>query len=162
MMAVLSGLTLRLHGWVSPLDGWMRAVFLLVLRLILADVFLRAGLLKLQAWDSTLMLFEYEYAVPWLSPTLAAWLGTAGEIILPSFLLVGLGGRFAALGLLALNLIAAISYPDISAAGIKDHVLWGWFCAMLIFFGCGRFSLDGWMVASWRVHTVLPKAKAVY
>ncbi|MBI2379593.1 MAG: DoxX family protein [Gammaproteobacteria bacterium] len=161
-MAILNAPVRRLHGWMMPLDGWMQAIFLLALRLILADIFLRAGLLKLQAWDSTLMLFEYEYAVPWLSPTLAAWLGTAGEIVFPSLLVLGFGGRFAALGLLALNLVAAISYPDISAAGIKDHVLWGWFCAMLAVFGCGRFSFDGWMVASWRGHAVSPQAQAAY
>ncbi|MER2583468.1 MAG: DoxX family membrane protein, partial [Candidatus Competibacter sp.] len=47
--------------------------------------------------DSTFTLFEYEYHVPLLSPMLAAYLGTAAELLLPVFLLLGLGTRYAAL-----------------------------------------------------------------
>ncbi len=51
-------------------------------------------------------------------------------------------GRFAAAGLFVVNAVAAISYPDISALGSKDHVLWGWWCAVLVCTGPGRMSLD--------------------
>lgn len=91
------------------------------------------------------MLFEDEYAVPLLSPAVAAWSGTAGELVLPMLLLLGLCSRFSAAGLFVLNVIAAISYPDMSSAGLKDHVLWGWWCAMLVCLGAGRASLDHWL-----------------
>lgn len=131
-------------------EVWLHAAFLFAVRLYLVNIFLRSGLLKLQSWDTTLTLFEYEYNVPLLASETAAWLGTAGEIVLPALLLIGLASRFSAIGLLLLNLVAAISYPDISAAGSKDHVLWGWMCLVLIIFGPGRFSVDTWIRAWWR------------
>lgn len=124
---------------------WAQDALYIVLRLMLADVFLRSGWLKVQSWDSTLMLFEHEYAVPVLPHELAASLGTGGELILPALLLIGLFSRFSAAGLFVLNAVAAVSYPDISDAGLKDHVLWGWWCVVLACTGAGRLSIDHWL-----------------
>ena len=99
------------------------------------------------------MLFEYEYAVPLLSPALAAWLATAGELILPVLLLVGLLGRFSALGLFILNAVAVISYPDISPAGVQQHMMWGFMLAYLVLHGGGRLALDNWLVKRYRPAT---------
>jgi putative oxidoreductase len=129
----------------ARLDRWLRApqaVLLLALRLHLAWIFFKSGLLKAGSWESTLALFEYEYAVPWLSPSSAAWLGTAGELALPPLLALGLFTRPAALALLALNLVACLSYPDISPAGIKDHQLWGLGFAVLCMVGGGALACD--------------------
>ena len=117
----------------------------LALRLWVAQVFFKSGLVKIQSWESTLMLFEYEYQVPLLSPTLAAWLGTAAELILPVLLLVGLLSRPTALALFVFNIIAVISYPDISPAGIKDHIIWGVMLAVTLIHGPGKLSLDYWL-----------------
>ncbi len=114
----------------------------MALRLMLADVFLRSGWLKVKSWDSTLMLFEHEYAVPVLPHELAAWLGTGGELVLPALLLIGLFSRLSAAGLFVLNAVAAVSYPDMSDAGLKDHVLWGWWSVVLACTGAGRLSID--------------------
>jgi putative oxidoreductase len=43
------------------------------------------------------------------------------------------------------NLVAATSYPDLSPAGLKDHILWGTLCAVLFFYGPGSLSLDAWL-----------------
>lgn len=147
------------HGATSRSPGLFQSFFLLALRVYLAEIFLLAGLLKIQSWETTLTLFEYEYEVPVLSPVLAAWLGTVGELVLPALLVLGLAGRFAAAGLFTLNLVALISYPDISAAGIKDHMLWGWMSMALLIFGCGRVSLDNWLVRR-RFTSALPAQTA--
>ena len=117
-------------------------LLLLLLRLSLALVFFNSGLLKVQSWDSTLELFNYDYAVPLLPPTAAAWLGTVAELTLPILLSLGLLARLAALALFAFNAIAMWSYPDISPAGIKDHYLWGLGFVWLFFAGSGALSLD--------------------
>ena len=114
----------------------------LAIRLYVANVFFTSGLTKIQSWDSTLALFEYEYAVPLLSPALAAYLGTAVELAAPGFLALGLAGRLAALVLFVFNIVAATSYPDISVAGVKDHILWGWLLAVVFFHGPGKLSVD--------------------
>ncbi|MEY2840524.1 MAG: hypothetical protein RJB60_2823, partial [Pseudomonadota bacterium] len=65
---------------------WLQALALLAARLFLLSVFFRAGLSKLQDWDSTLFLFQEEYHVPLLPPALAAIMGTAGELGLSALL----------------------------------------------------------------------------
>ena len=112
------------------------------LRLWVANVFWKSGLQKTQSWDSTLMLFEYEYSVPVLPFDVAAYLATGVELVAPVLLLLGLGTRVGALGLFVLNYIAAISYPDINIAGIKDHMLWGTMLAVTFFHGPGKISVD--------------------
>ena len=117
-------------------------LFDLAIRVYVAKVFFMSGLTKILSWNSTLSLFENEYAVPLLPPALAAYLGTAAELILPPLLVLGVGGRAVALAAFAFNLVAATSYPDISEAGIKDHILWGALLAVTFFHGPGKLSLD--------------------
>ena len=115
---------------------------LLGTRLWVANVFFKSGLVKLQSFESTIFLFEFEYQVPLLSPTTAAYLGTFTELAFPVLLALGLGGRFSAAVLFIFNIVAVISYPDLHAAGIKDHQLWGFMLAILVFYGPGKLSLD--------------------
>lgn len=112
------------------------------LKLWVANVFFKSGLTKIESFDTTLMLFEDEYAVPVLSPVIAAYLGTVAELVLPVMLVIGLGGRLIPLGLFLFNIVAAISYPDLSNAGIQDHTIWGLMLFVLIAHGSSCFSFD--------------------
>lgn len=139
----------RLSTWASAftehIDHWLTPLFDLALRLYIGEIFFRAGWLKLADWSGTLDLFDYVYQVPFLPPHLAAVMGAGGEFALPILLVLGLGGRFAAAGLFVVNLMAAISFPDISDLGRQDHVLWGSLLLVLVFHGPGRLSLDRWL-----------------
>ncbi len=117
----------------------------LALRIWIAQIFFMSGLTKIQSWDTTLMLFEYEYAVPLIAPVTAAWLATIGELLLAPMLVLGLCARFSIVGLFVLNVIAAISYPDISPAGDKDHLMWGIVMIVLLTYGPGKFSIDHYL-----------------
>lgn len=132
------------------LEDWLTPLFDLALRLYVAEVFFRAGWLKIANWSGTLDLFRYVYQVPVLPPELAAVMGTAGELGLPVLLVLGLGGRFAAAGLSVVNAMAAISFPDISDLGLQDHVLWGALLLVSLFHGPGRWSVDAWLKRSGR------------
>ena len=68
-----------LYGFARAMD-YLSPLFDLGIRLWIANIFFKAGLSKIQSWDSTLMLFEYEYEVPLLSPKLAAYLGTGADV----------------------------------------------------------------------------------
>lgn len=114
----------------------------LAARLYLAQVFFLAGLTKIRDWDTTLLLFTEEYQVPWLPPAWAAMSGTTGELVLPVLLVLGLGGRFAALGLSVVNAVAAISLPDIAPAAWQQHLTWGALLAALALSGPGSWSVD--------------------
>ncbi|HXH03054.1 MAG TPA: DoxX family membrane protein [Candidatus Competibacteraceae bacterium] len=116
-------------------------------RLWVANVFFKSGLTKIASFDSTLLLFTYEYHVPLLSPYWAAVLGTAAELSLPVLLVLGLGGRLPALALFVFNIIAVLSYPELNEAGLRDHQLWGLLLAVTLTHGPGPLTLDrllGW------------------
>lgn len=117
-------------------------LFDLAIRLYVARVFILSGLVKLQSWDSTLALFENEYEVPLLPPEIAAYMGTGAELILPVFLALGLGGRFFAFALFVFNAVAVLSYPDLTPAGLKDHILWGSLLLVTLFHGPGPLAAD--------------------
>jgi putative oxidoreductase len=123
----------------------LQSVFALLLRLYVARVFFTSGMIKLGNWTGTLGLFQNEYHVPLLPPTLAAYLGTAAEVGLPVFIALGLGTRAAALALFVFNIVAATSYPDLSPAGLKDHILWGTILLVTLFYGPGKISVDEWI-----------------
>ena len=82
--------------------------------------------------------------MPVLSPALAAWLGTGGELVLPVMLLLGWGGRLAALGLSVVNAVAVISLPEVAPAAWVQHQLWGALLLALAFWGPGGLSVDAW------------------
>ena len=86
----------RAYGSAAGLIDRLQSLFAFVLRLYVGRVFFASGLIKLSNWDATLALFANEYHVPVLSPHLAAILGTAAEVGLPVFLVLGLGTRFMA------------------------------------------------------------------
>jgi len=117
----------------------------LAIRLYVANVFFKSGLTKIASWDTTLMLFEYEYDVPLLPTELAAYLATAAELTLPVLLALGLAGRFGAFALFVFNYIAVISYPDLSEGGLKDHFYWGFLLLVTVLHGPGKLSVDYWI-----------------
>ena len=124
----------------------LQAPAALAARVYLAQVFFLAGLTKVRDWDTTLLLFTEEYRVPLLSPEVAAVMGTGGELLLPVLLLLGLAGRFAALGLGVVNFVAVLSLADIAPAALQQHITWGVLLAVLVLHGLGRWTLDcGWI-----------------
>lgn len=120
----------------------LQPLALLAARFYVGWVFFVSGLTKLRDWESTLFLFEEEYAVPFINFELAAWLGTAGELILPVLLVLGLGGRFAALGLSVVNIVAVVSLEAIAPAAFTLHILWGALLAQIVLWGSGAVSID--------------------
>lgn len=120
--------------------SWARAqgqdLMLLIIRLWIANIFLRSGLLKLQSWDSTLSLFQDEYALPILPPQIAAYMGTGAEILGGALVLIGLFtplGAFILFGVTAT--IELFVYP-----GTNDHYHWLLLLGVLIMFGGGKWG----------------------
>ena len=133
------------------------------IRIWMFDVFFTSGLLKFNSWDSTLTLFQYEYNVtlipiapplaelisfksPELSHVVAAYAGTAAELILPCLLVLGIFGRLPAIALFVFNYVAMASYPYLwtedGLTALKDHYIWGLAIGFVVFKGHGIFSLD--------------------
>lgn len=124
-------------------------------RLWISWIFFTAGLSKLVAWQTTVLLFQYEYHVPWVSPVVAAIFGTAAELILPILLVVGLGGRIVISIFFIYNLVCMISYPFLwtpdGAAGLAQHINWGILLGLLMLYGPSKFSLDH-IILRWHIN----------
>ena len=92
--------------------------------------------------DSAVELFREEYRLPLLPPELGASLAALAEHALPVLILLGLGTRFAALGLLVMTLvIQVLVYPG----AYPTHGVWAAVLLYLMARGPGRVSLDHWI-----------------
>ena len=114
----------------------------LLARLVPAWVFWASARTKVDGFaiaDSTYWLFENEYALPIISPALAAVVATLAEHVLSVTLALGLATRFSAVALLAMTLVIQIFvYPGAWAT----HGLWAACFLTLIARGPGAASLD--------------------
>lgn len=127
-----------------------RSLPLLALRLALAVPFFRSGLTKWDGWfDLSLgarYLFEQEFRLhilggeyPYPASLAMAFVAGCLEIALPVLLVLGLGSRFAALGLLGMTAVIQLTVPD----GWADfHLPWAAMALTLVVFGGGALSLD--------------------
>jgi putative oxidoreductase len=140
--------------------GLLTNVLDLGIRLYVARVFFLSGLTKVRDWDTTLLLFSDEYHVPLLPTPLAAFAGTAGELVFPVLLALGLATRFSAFGLSMVNVMAVVSYWHVlgqedAAAALAQHVHWGVLLLVPLLHGPGRLSLDSLV---WRRLALPPRA----
>lgn len=119
---------------------WLQAPLLFAIRITIARVFFYSGLTKIESWDSTLALFEYEYQVPVIPVELAATLATTAEIACPVLLVLGLGTRFAAIPLLAITAVIQFTYLE-----SIEHAYWALLLLTIISFGPKAWSLDHWI-----------------
>ena len=121
----------------------------LVMRLALAVPFWRSGILKwdgfLKLSDTAVTLFSDEFMLHlpggpyhFPAPAVMALLSGCGEIMFPVLLVLGLGTRFAALGLLFMTLIVELTVPD----GWPIHLTWAAMALGIMAWGPGRISID--------------------
>jgi len=136
---------LRLWSGLSRALASLQPLAALAARVYVGQAFFLSGLTKIRDWETTVALFTDEYKVPLLPPAMAAVMGTAGELVLPVLLVLGLGGRFAALGLSVVNAVAVISLSEIAPAALQQHILWGALLAGVAIYGPGAWSLDRWV-----------------
>lgn len=140
-------------GWALKLLDVLSPLADLAARLWIAEIFFRSGVLKVQSWQSTLMLFKYEFQVPFLPTHVAAILGTGAELVLPVLLVLGLGSRLVTFMLFMHNLVAVVSYPFLltpdGAQALALHINWGIILGLLMCHGSGGLSLDRLIMKYW-------------
>lgn len=120
-----------------------------VLRLALAVPFWKSGILK---WDGFLMLNDNAVTLftdvfqlhlpggpyPFPAPAVFAFLSGCGEIVLPILLVLGLGTRFAAVGLLMMTFVVQLTVPD----GWPIHITWAAMALGIAAWGPGCIAVD--------------------
>jgi putative oxidoreductase len=122
------------------------------LRCALAIPFWRSGINKwdgfLQLNDVAVLLFSSEFKLhlpggpyPFPAPGLVAFAAGSAEILLPILLVLGLGTRLAAFGLLIMTLVIQLTVP----AGWPLHLTWAAMALSIMAWGPGRVSFDHWI-----------------
>jgi putative oxidoreductase len=121
----------------------------LVMRVALAVPFWKSGILKWTGFgrlsDTAVTLFTDEFMLHlpggpyhYPVPAVMAFLSGTGEILFPVLLVLGLGTRFAALGLLFMTVIVELTVPD----GWPIHITWAAMALGIMAWGPGRISAD--------------------
>lgn len=147
---IMDGLTRPLARALDALAHIPASLPQLLLRITVAIPFWQSGLTK---WDGFLQLspgatwlfanefrlhlFGGQYAYPW--PTVTAFMAGTAEIVLPLLLVLGLGTRFAAMGLLIMTGIIQLTVPD---GWLTYHLPWAAMLLATLVWGPGRISLD--------------------
>jgi len=103
----------------------------------MARIFWYSGLTKISSWQTTVYLFEYEYATPIIPAELAAAMATATELSAPIFLLFGFMTRFAAIPMLCMTAVIQFTYLD-----HIEHIYWAVLLGAIILHGPGKYSID--------------------
>jgi putative oxidoreductase len=127
---------------IAALDGIPYWIIALSARFFPAAVFWRSGETKVVGWQlkpSAISLFENEYQLPLVDPTIAAYASAFSEHLFPILLVIGLATRFSALALLGMTAVIEIFvYPD----AWPIHGVWATCFLVVIARGPGWLSLD--------------------
>lgn len=137
----LRGVWNRLADRLNHLIG--DSLLSLIARVAIAAIFFMSGRTKVSGFltitPSTYDLFRTEYALPLVSPELAAHLSTYSEHLFPLLLVLGLFTRLSALALLGMTtVIEVFIYPD----AWPTHLSWAGLLLIIIARGAGWLSLD--------------------
>ena len=135
-IATLRWLFVSARAWLACFP---MSIILLGMRFGVGMVFFNSGLLKYNSWEFAIKLFEDEYKLPLLDPTVAARLAMLNELTFPIFLFLGLATRLATLPLLGMVFVIEVFvYPQAWA----EHLMWASMLVLLLTRGPGVFSLD--------------------
>jgi putative oxidoreductase len=140
--------TQKIYNCIKSLDDkiiylsekYAAPVLLLAMRFWMANIFFKSGLTKIANIDSTISLFEYEYNLPLVSPTIAAYLSIAAELGCSTFLAAGFLTRLAAIPLIAMSLIIQLLVIQ-----SWEHFYWLFLFSTILVFGGGKISVDNFL-----------------
>lgn len=147
----------RLIALIERLIGWAASIPMslpqLLLRITVAIPFWKSSLTKfdgfLELSPGAAWLFANEFKLhllgatyPFPFPTAVAFLSGVAEFGLSALLVLGLGTRFAALGLLVMTTIIQLTVPD---GWQTFHLPWAAMLLAILTYGPGRVSVDYWL-----------------
>lgn len=147
----MKALAFKINNLIQPLrtlsDSVASPFFDLSVRFYMAHIFFSSGMLKFKGfinddWESTIFLFEEIHPIPGINPNIAAIAGTAGELILPILLALGLFGRLGAAGLLVMTATIQFAIPTEYGIQNPDHYFWMFLLGMILLKGSGKISVD--------------------
>ena len=124
--------------------NWLAPVVNVLGRYYVAMDFFSSGLLKLEDFEETRENFgpDGDFVLPLINGDVAAVLATAGELVLPVMLILGLFTRIGAIGLFIMALVIELFvFP-----GTAVHYYWMIAFGLLAAYGGDKLSLDNFLL----------------
>jgi len=119
------------------LEKFIGPVLFLFIRIWMGQIFWYSGLSKIQTWDTTLLLFQNEYKVPFLPSDFAAYLTAGTELTCPVLLVIGLASRLAVIPMLIMTAVIQGTYQC-----SNEHLYWAMLLGLILCYGPGKLSID--------------------
>lgn len=134
-------------GLFQSVAGASLPVTLVVVRLVLAVIFVQSGLGKLAAFSDSVAFFQ-SIGVPF--PELNVWMSSLTEVGAGIFIGLGLATRLAAIPLIGVMVVAIVTAQKEALASIGDLIRLQEFdyillLAVLVGGGSGRFGVDAFL-----------------
>lgn len=147
--AIDTGLPGMIRRVVRPgiIDNEIESIIALGIRLYIAQIFYRSGIVRLNSWDSQEFMFTDIHPVPFLPPSFAAPVTTLSEIGLAMAFAFGFLGRLSGMGLLIMTLVIQLIVAQ-TPQGVENHIgnsvhyFWMLLCLVVAINGPGRMSVD--------------------
>ena len=101
-------------------------------------MFWNSGLTKFASIDNTIILFEYEYELPLISPVVGAYSSIFAELVFGGAIIAGFVTRLSAIPLIIMTLIIQFLVEQ-----NPEHFVWLFQLSTLAIYGGGFLSADG-------------------
>ena len=146
----MTGMITKLNNCLAALPDW---IYTTIARFAIGFTFLLGGLTKVDEnyviLNKTYRLFSGYYfkniPLPEGVLNVLTFIATYAELILPLLLFIGLGSRFAALGLLIMTIVIQfVVFPD-NLLKYPLHGLWAVALLAIMIKGPGPLSIDHWL-----------------
>ena len=124
--------------YVDFLTKYASHLLLLLVRISIGLVFWKSGVTKFDNMDNAIILFEYEYDLPLISPIVGAYLAVFAELVFGGAVIAGFVTRLSVVPLMIMTLV--IQFLVVQN---PEHFVWLFQLATLAIYGGGIVSVDG-------------------
>lgn len=124
--------------YINFTSKYLSHFLLLAIRIYIGWIFFNSGLTKIASIDNTIILFAYEYNLPFISPELGAYLSIFAELVFGASVILGFLTKLTALPLAIMTvIIQSLVFQN------EQHFYWLFSLLTLVVYGGGLISLDG-------------------
>jgi putative oxidoreductase len=119
------------------LNNYGSDFLLLTIRIWIGLIFWKAGIIKINDFDTTIDIFTDEYMIPFFPPIFIAFMATFFEIVCSILIFLGFFTRLASIPFIIMSIVI-----QILVFSHNDHFYWIFLLSTLLIYGGGRISAD--------------------
>jgi putative oxidoreductase len=139
----------------AALTRYAEPVLNLFIRVWMANIFFKAGLIRVERWGNQEFMFTDIHPVPGIPASIAAPLVTAAEILLPVMSVLGIFARLPAAGMLVMTMVIQFVVAQTpqgieNKIGNAEHYIWMILLGYVVLRGPREISADFLLGRWWK------------